>query len=31
MIWSIDGDGPDFQAILSGAIGDYEVGREKSL
>ena len=21
MIWSIDGDGPDFQAILSGAIG----------
>src|ERR1700689_2213211 len=22
-IWSIDSDGPDFQAILSGAIGDY--------
>ena len=21
-IWSIDSDGPDFQAILSGAIGD---------
>ena len=23
IIWSIDSDGPDFQAILSGAIGDY--------
>jgi hypothetical protein len=22
-IWSIDTDGPDFQAVLSGAIGDY--------
>jgi hypothetical protein len=22
-IWSVDSDGPDFQAILSGAIGDY--------
>jgi hypothetical protein len=22
-IWSIDSDGPNFQAILSGAIGDY--------
>jgi hypothetical protein len=22
-IWSTDSDGPDFQAILSGAIGDY--------
>jgi hypothetical protein len=22
-VWSIDSDGPDFQAILSGAIGDY--------
>ncbi len=22
-IWSIDSDGPDFQAILSGAVGDY--------
>ncbi len=22
-MWSIDSDGPDFQAILSGAIGDY--------
>ena len=22
-IWSIDSDGPDFQAIVSGAIGDY--------
>jgi hypothetical protein len=22
-IWSIDSDGPDFQAVLSGAIGDY--------
>jgi hypothetical protein len=22
-IWSIDSDGPDFQAILSGTIGDY--------
>jgi hypothetical protein len=22
-IWSIDSDGPDFRAILSGAIGDY--------
>jgi len=23
VIWSVDSDGPDFQAILSGAIGDY--------
>jgi hypothetical protein len=23
VIWSINSDGPDFQAILSGAIGDY--------
>jgi hypothetical protein len=23
VIWSIDSDGPDFQAVLSGAIGDY--------
>ena len=22
-IWSVDSDGPDFQVILSGAIGDY--------
>ncbi len=22
-IWSVDSDGPDFQAVLSGAIGDY--------
>jgi hypothetical protein len=22
-IWSVDSDGPDFQAIVSGAIGDY--------
>ncbi|HTW10004.1 MAG TPA: hypothetical protein VME46_21050 [Acidimicrobiales bacterium] len=22
-VWSVDSDGPDFQAILSGAIGDY--------
>ncbi len=22
-IWSVDSDGPDFQAILSGAIGDF--------
>ena len=22
-IWSVDSDGPDFQTILSGAIGDY--------
>ena len=22
-VWSIDSDGPDFQAVLSGAIGDY--------
>jgi hypothetical protein len=23
VIWSVDSDGPDFQAVLSGAIGDY--------
>jgi len=22
-VWSVDSDGPDFQAILSGAVGDY--------